>query len=206
MRKMIAAAVLMLMRLPICAKPECMLSHSVGYSYTTNAFSNPLPPLASAGDTFIKRSDVFSSVSFSLFPNQSSRIGISADRSFGFRFESEIIVSGGPGNGSTGTMEKGDISISVSAGIRIRAAIGRFHYGASIRLCVASLLYFRDGVLFGLETEPFAGIMITDRLFLSLDVPIRADLFKFIESDSSYYENGFSMIKAGARLALGYVF
>ena len=79
--------------------------------------------------------------------------------------------------------------------------------GFSLRASLGSYDYFKTGLVFGIEAEPFVNIALTDYMYLSLGMKYDAHLIKFLDfTSSSIYEDGFIMMTAGGIVGIGFRF
>ena len=88
-----------------------------------------------------------------------------------------------------------------------RYRLGIVDIGFSLRASLGSYDYFKTGLVFGVEAEPFVNIALTDYMYLSLGMKYDAHLIKFLDfTSSSIYEDGFIMMTAGGIVGIGFRF
>ena len=211
MRKVAAILGLAVSSAALCAAPAMYLRVAVEGSYLTNAFSDPLPMNASESYLedieFIKRWNVSPALTFDAFFDDSSPVGLTVNTVFRFPVASTSIVHDGTSYVSRDSLSEQRIGIFCGIGPIFRYRIGIVDIGFSLRASLGSYDYFRTGIIFGVEAEPFINIAITEQLYVSLGMKYDAHLMKFLDStSSSIYEDGFIMMTAGGFAGLGFRF
>ena len=211
MRKIAAILILLLTAAAAWAGPAMYLRFSAEWSYLTNAFSDPLPVNASDSYLedieFIKRWNAAPVITFDTFFNDSDPAGLTLKAAFRFPVASTSIVHDGTSYVSHDSLSEQQIGVFLGIGPVFRYRFGIVDIGFSLRASLGSYDYFKTGLVFGVEAEPFVNIALTDYMYLSLGMKYDAHLIKFLDfTSSSIYEDGFIMMTAGGIVGIGFRF
>ena len=186
---------------------------TMGWTYDTNAFSNPLPqgyPISSGypnGGEFLQRQNINLGYTADLLFDSSSRVGLSVAMNLGIPFFSKSIVPVGEGYDWEyvvyDSLGKQNVSLYLSAGPSFRFNTGAVDLILPVRMSIGSYDWFTTGIVVGVSIEPEVIVFITDDIFLSFSLSYDAHLMKFFVSMTQVYDPGYIMLTTGAAVGAG---
>lgn len=215
MRRFILASLLLVYVFSLHAAPEISLVPSVGWTYDTNVFSDPLPTgyeegAHPAGGEFLKRQNIALSLSSDFFFVSGSRFGLSLAVYSGFPYHSTSIIPEGNGYdweyAVRDSLKSQHVSFFISCGPVFRYSFGSASLSLPIRFSVGSYDWFTSGVVIGVHLQPTVEIDLSERMFLSFSLAYDAHLMKFLFSMRQAYAPGYIMLTAGAYCGVGFRF
>ena len=182
------------------------------YAYDTNAFSSPLPKNADADylkkADFLKRHNYGTNFAFDTFFTEDARTGLSISCAFRMPVKSTSFKPEGDFDVSweyvkRDSLSEQDMAMFFGIGPVFRAKLGMVDLGISIRGSVGSYHFFKDGIITGLQAEPYINLNINDSSFLSFGLVYDAHIMKYIYSKTNWYEENYFMLTAGAYVGIG---
>ena len=189
---------------------------TLGWTYDTNAFSNPLPqgyPIDSGypnGGEFLQRHNQNIGCTADLIFTSDSRIGLSIFANLGIPVHSRSIIPEGEGYDWDyvvyDSLSSQDLSLFLGVGPLFRYNIGQVELLLPVRFSVGSYDWFTTGFVVGVVIEPTFQVFVTDDVFISFSMLYDAHLMKLFYSTSQVYDYGYIMLTAGVTLGAGFRF
>jgi len=227
MRKKTILMVLMLLALsvmPLCA--ESLARFGLMLDLNTNMFSDPLPKYVSLNwvknkmeDPFVLKDDVAGVLILDFFPSRKSRLGLSIFTSYGKTFYAKESKPDWDGTEASGrakwdgeyTSEEVDTdgmnSLFFAGGPSFRAKVDKFDLGFSVRLSLGTYEMFEDGLILGVQSEPFLNYHFSDKWFFASGLLLDLHFMRmYLDSDSQVYDDNYIILTAGGFVGLGFAF
>ena len=201
MRRFILASLLLICVFSLHAAAEISLVPSVGWTYDTNVFSDPLPSWDEEDMNFDYQKNVSNALSLSadIFFS-SGPAGLSVSALLGIPFHSEVYDYGSGVWGSADALPY----ITLSIGPTFRYDTGPLDLFLSLRAGIGADDFYRTGITFDIIVDGGIRFFPTERMVVSVGALYDARLMKFYIGNLDYvYEPGYIMLGLGGYLSVG---
>lgn len=217
MKKFITLLFLISISTLLFSSPSMYFKASYDISYDSNVYSEPLPRYADAtwlnnkvNEPYFKRYNHGISLTEDQFFSPTGRTGLSLNVKMGKAFKCDEFIPEGDFSSATWEYVKHDglsdekMKIFMSIGPIFRAQFGPVDLGIALRGSVGSFDLFKDGVIVGVQAEPYINVFLTNTLFLNAGVYYDAHLMYFYTNDeNNWFKDGYTSISMGAFIGLG---
>lgn len=209
--------ILAIISVSLTAAPVIYLRGGFLTDYSSNVYSDPLPKYADSGwlnnkinDPYFKRLDIGGIGVQDIYFSKDGRTGLSFSLELTKSIKSRNYIPTGDFNSSEWTYQAKDVLSStpkkmfIGVGPVFRAKIGPVDLGAAIRLSLGSFNKFNDGIIAGVQVEPYVNWFFTDSFFLTAGAFYDAHLmYFFINNSQNWFKEGYTSITIGAYLGVG---
>ena len=217
MKKLFTLLFLISITALLFASPSMYFKASYDISYDSNVYSEPLPRYAEASwlnnkvnEPYFKRYNHGISLTEDQFFSPTGRTGLSFNVKIGNAFKCDEFVPEGDFSSATWEYVKRDgkadtkMKIFMSLGPIFRAQFGPFDLGLAIRGSVGSFDLFKDGVIVGVQAEPYVNLFVSKTVFFTVGAYYDAHLMYFYTNDEkNWFKDGYTSTSMGAFVGLG---
>ena len=222
MKKILLLIITFMISLSFVFSAEFSMDFLAFRSDETNMFSNPLPQNGSNSflqgiveNPYLDRVDYGGKLNMNLFFKSGSRTGISFSFAYGIPVSAEETIpvpedgynfsddSSVPWHYDTyEALDKQKDKISFALGPVFRFEYSFIELGGAVRAVLSSLDFFESFTI-GLEVQPYFRAYFNKWLYASIGFSFTAHLFRFIESESQFYQPNYSFISLTPFVGLG---
>lgn len=217
MKKLITVLFLIAISTVLFASPSTYFKVVYDISYDSNVYSEPLPRYADANwlngkvtEPYFKRLNHGISLTVDQYFSPKGRTGLSINAKIGNAFKCDDFIPEGDFNSATWEYVKHDgladekLKVFLSIGPIFRAQFGKFDLGIALRGSAGSFDLFVDGVIVGIQAEPYVNVFFNDSIFLNVGAYFDAHLmYLYTKHEDLWFKDGYTAISMGAFVGVG---